>query len=97
MKNKTFSPTGDARGFIKRKQTMVKRSCTKSQKGHFNQSINRQQKSFLPSDKVNDDKKRPVSWAAQISSNLEESLDSKSGDIGRNVLRAFKDDQQRSR
>ena len=41
--------------------------------------------------------KRPVSWAAQVGSNLEESVDSKSGGIGRNILRASKKDQQRSR
>ena len=48
VKNKTFSPTGDARGFIKRKQTMVKRSCTKVRTGiQINQSIDNKSHPYL--------------------------------------------------
>ena len=49
------------------------------------------------SDKMNGDKKRPVSRAAQVGSNLEESDDSNNGDIDRSILRASKKDRQRSR
>ena len=57
----------------------------------INQSIT---KLFLPSEKVNDDKKGSVSRTEQVGDNLEESLDSARVDIGGNILRAFETCQQ---
>ena len=48
VKNKAFSPTEDAQGFIKRKQAMDERSCTKVKTGiSIDQSISNKGHSYL--------------------------------------------------